>query len=299
MSNAFRTIGLTGRLRCEETAKTIQRIIAHLQQHQYAVVIDDQIVSILANTSYPTYPTQQIGQHCDVLIVIGGDGSLLSAARAVLPHNTPLIGINRGYLGFLTDIHPQQFATELDQILAGDYTQENRFLLQTQVITQDKKTHLDSVAGLNDVVLSPGKIAHLIHFDVYIDDQLMSHNRADGLIIATPTGSTAYALSAGGPILHPQLNAIVLAPMFPHTLGSRPIVVSGDSQVRIVIDERCEAEPNLSIDGQTRIPIPQGAHIHINKHTQSIRLIHPRSYHYFATLRQKLGWESKPQLGQR
>ncbi len=300
MASAFHTIGLIGRLRCEETTKVINSIVAHLQQRKYAVILDSDTASVLSTTTtYPTFPQHELGQHCDVIIVVGGDGSLLSAARAVLPHNTPLIGINRGYLGFLTDLHPQQFADELDQVLAGDYTEEQRFLLHTQITNGDKAHPLDCDTSLNDVVLSPGNVAHLIYFDVYINDELMCHNRADGLIIATPTGSTAYALSAGGPILHPQLDAIVLVPMFPHTLGSRPIVINGDSRIRIVVDKRCEAEPNLSMDGQQRVAVPRHAHIHIQKHPRCVRLIHPRSYHYFATLRQKLGWEAKPGLGQR
>lgn len=299
-SSPFQTIGLLGRLRCEETAKTITDIISHLSQCHYKLVTDPQTASVLSSTELvKIHPKEELGRHCDVVIVVGGDGSLLSAARAVLAHQTPLIGINRGYLGFLTDLHPQNFADELDQILAGHFRKEERFLLETTITDHADHTIATCDNALNDVVLAPGKMAHLIDFDVFINDEFMCHMRADGLIIATPTGSTAYSLSAGGPILHPQLQAIVLAPMFPHTLGSRPIVVSSNSHIHIVIDPACDSEPNISIDGQRRTPVPAGGHILIHKQATPVTLIHPLSYQYFATLRQKLGWEVKPHVGQR
>lgn len=295
MSTSFQTVGLIGRLSCEETAKTICNIIVHLKERGFGIAIDTDTATVLPNhLACQTYPKKELGQYVDLVIVVGGDGSLLSAARAVLPYDKPLIGVNRGQLGFLTDIHPEQFAEKLDAVLAGHYIEERRFLLQTTLYDIKNKNTLECDPALNDVVLSLGEIAHLIDFDVYINDQLMSHNRSDGLIIATPTGSTAYALSAGGPILHPKLDAIVLTPMFPHTLSSRPIVVSGNSQIKIVVDPSYEARPNISIDGQRRIPLEVQRHIHIQKHPQPIRLIHLKDYHYFATLRKKLGWERKP-----
>lgn len=299
MASVFQTIGLIGRLRCEETANTIEQIIKHLQKQITDIILDEETASIFPTiTRFRSLPRATLAESCDLVIVVGGDGSLLSASRAVLPYNTPLLGVNRGHLGFLTDIHPQHFASALDTILSGAYTLEKRFLLQTQLIDNNQQT-LSYDPALNDVVLSPGEVAQLIDFDVFVDGQLMCHSRADGLIVATPTGSTAYALSAGGPILHPQLNAIVLVPMFPHTLSSRPIVISGDSHIKIVINKRYEAESNLSIDGQRRIAVPNQSYITIEKHPQPLHLIHPKTYQYFDTLRQKLGWENKPGQSQR
>ena len=296
MASVFQTIGLIGRLRCEETANTIDKIIQHLQKQVADIVIDEETASVFPKmASVRCLPRATLAQSCDLVIVVGGDGSLLSAARAVLPYNTPLLGVNRGHLGFLTDVHPQHFASTLDAVLSGAYASENRFLLQTQLIDSNQKV-LSCDPALNDVVLSPGEVAQLIDFDIFVNGQLMCHNRSDGLIIATPTGSTAYALSAGGPILHPQLDAMVLVPMFPHTLSSRPIVISGNSHIKIVINKRYEAGSNLSIDGQRRVAVPNHSYITIEKHPQLLHLIHPNTYQYFDTLRQKLGWENK--LGQ-
>ncbi|EKD45091.1 MAG: inorganic polyphosphate/ATP-NAD kinase, partial [uncultured bacterium] len=191
-----------------------------------------------------------------------------------------------GQLGFLTDIHPDHLEKIAD-VLNGKLLLEKRFLLQA---TLSRK-----ILGmaLNDVVLLPGDTAQLIEFDTLINGNLVCEQRADGMIIATPTGSTAYALSAGGPILHPQLNAIALVPMFPHTLSSRPIVVEGDARIELIIRESNETSPCISCDGQTKISVKPGDRIQIQKTKKSLRLIHPNDYDYYATLREKLGWQMR------
>jgi NAD+ kinase len=216
---------------------------------------------------------------------------LLTAARLASEKNLPVLGINRGRLGFLTDIKPDEFS-EIEQIIKGYYREEKRFLLNADILSDKKVIHHQT--ALNDIVLLPGDVAHMIEFSIEIDGQLMCTQRADGLIVATPTGSTAYALSGGGPILHPQLDAVVLVPMFPHKLTSRPIVISGNSDIKISIDKTNETSPRLSADGEDYISLNTDHIIHIHKNKNPLTLIHPESYQYFSTLRTKLQWENKP-----
>lgn len=241
----------------------------------------------------PMIENGQLSQIDDLIIVVGGDGSMLSAARMAIKVNVPVIGINRGTLGFLTDISPDDMMPQLDKVFDGCYEEERRFLLQTRVY-DDNQTYFQGDA-LNDVVLSRGMETHLIEFDVFINEQYVSHYRSDGMILSTPTGSTAYALSSGGPILHPQLNAIVLVPMFSHSLSSRPIVVDSQSKIDLHISDKNEHELRISCDGHESKMVKPGQHVQIEKNAQQLRLLHPCDYHYYDTLRSKLGWESKYQ----
>ncbi len=229
----------------------------------------------------------------DLIVVVGGDGSLLSAARMATEVGAPVIGINRGHLGFLTDIMPHDIERLLAPVLAGNYEEEHRFLLHTTIHHQNQIDFEGN--ALNDVVLSRGNETHLIEFDVYIDQLFVSHFRSDGIILSTPTGSTAYALSAGGPIMHPQLNAMVLVPMFSHSLSSRPLVVSGEAQIDLQINISNEHALRISCDGHESHLVKTGQTVSIKKNQHQLRLLHPSDYHYYDTLRSKLGWESKHQ----
>lgn len=241
----------------------------------------------------PVLSREHMGEENDLIIVVGGDGSLLSAARMAIKVNAPVIGINRGRLGFLTDILPHDIDTQLDAVLNGNYEEEKRFLLHT-CIYDEKNSYFEGDA-LNDVVLSRGNETHLIEFDVYVNNQLVRHYRSDGMILSTPTGSTAYALSAGGPIMHPQLNAIVLVPMFSHSLSSRSLVIDGESKIVLKISEFNEHELRISCDGHESHLVKPGQKVSISKTPKQLRLLHPLDYHYYDTLRSKLGWESKHQ----
>lgn len=241
----------------------------------------------------PILARAQMNDTDDLIIVVGGDGSLLAAARMAIKSNTPVIGINRGRLGFLTDILPQDIEPQLNAVLGGEYEQEQRFLLHTTIY--DEQQNYFSGDALNDVVLSRGSATHLIEFDVFVNQQLVGHFRSDGLILATPTGSTAYALSAGGPIMHPQLNAIVLVPMFSHSLSSRPLVIDATAQIELHISLSNEHELRISCDGTDSQMVKPGQKVSIKKNSSQLRLLHPRDYHYYDTLRSKLGWESKHQ----
>ena len=276
----------------EGVNETLQRLIDFLKSLHIETFQDADTASCF-HLDIPTLARDAMGEKQDVIIVVGGDGSLLSAARMAIKINVPVIGINRGRLGFLTDISPNDIQTQLKAVLAGEYREERRFLLQTQIY-DDKTTYFQGDA-LNDVVLSRGKETHLVEFEVHIGKQFVSDYRADGLILATPTGSTAYALSAGGPIMHPQLNAMVMVPMFSHSLSSRPLVIDGHSSVHLTISERNEHDLHISCDGHESRLVKPGQRVTIEKNAQQLRLLHPLAYHYYDTLRIKLGWGTKPQ----
>ena len=271
--------------------ETLQRLIDYLKTQQIDIFLDCDTASSFDMT-LPTLAREAMGEKKDLIIVVGGDGSMLSAARMAIKVNVPVIGINRGRLGFLTDISPQDIETQLAAVLAGEYNEERRFLLQTR-IHDETSTYFQGDA-LNDVVLGRGKETHLIEFDVYINQQFVSHYRSDGLILATPTGSTAYALSAGGPIMHPQLNAIVMVPMFSHSLSSRPLVIDGQAIIELRISKKNESDLQISCDGHESRLVKPGQLVTIEKNDQQLRLLHPCEYHYYDTLRIKLGWGFKP-----
>src|SRR3989338_505383 len=283
--NTFQTIALIGRAG-KNIADTLDAVHDYLIQKKRAVLVEEISAHMMSKKSLNTFSDEKIPNEIDLMIVVGGNVSFLNASRLALPKDIPVLGINRGQLGFLTDIHPDHLEKIAD-VLNGKLLLEKRFLLQA---TLSRK-----ILGmaLNDVVLLPGDTAQLIEFDTLINGNLVCEQRADGMIIATPTGSTAYALSAGGPILHPQLNAIALVPMFPHTLSSRPIVVEGDARIELIIRESNETSPCISCYGQTKISVKPGDRIQIQKTKKSLRLIHPNDYDYYATLREKLGWQMR------
>lgn len=294
MAKSFQKIGLFSRSKHEGSAETIGKLIEFLKSQHLEIFIETETATQFAVIDIPIVPPSSIGQYCDLLIVIGGDGSLLQAVRHIIDDEIPVLGINRGRLGFLTDIHPDEVTIKISEILAGHYQEEKRFLLTAQAYHQD--AIIAEQDALNDVVLMQGDNPHLIEFEIYIDDLFVCSQRADGLITATPTGSTAYALSGGGPILHPSLDACVIVPMFPHTLSSRPIVINGNSCIKIVMSAKNVFPARLSCDGQKLIIIHPNDYFIIRKKHQQLRLIHPLDYQYFQTLRSKLQWGTK--LGQ-
>ena len=288
MPKSFHKIGLFAKHTSKTVADTLERLIQFLTNRDYAIVIETQSASLLAKNPYPTKDRETLGSDCDLVIVVGGDGSLLNAARAVVSYQVPVLGINRGRLGFLADILPDMLEEELTSILNGTYIKEQRFLLDGH-IERKGKTIAKNIA-LNDIVLYCGSVARMVDFEVYIDDHFVLRQQADGLVTATPTGSTAYALSAGGPILYPTLNAMTIAPLCPHTLSSRPIVVESNSQIKLVIMHNHNLSPKLSFDGQLHFDLEPGDEIYIQKHPFLLTLIHPTHHEYYMVLREKLGW---------
>lgn len=287
----FRNIGIIGRLKSNRVIETVKRLSRYLIEEGHHVILDDRIAEMMPGHGMQICKTSILGEVCDLVIVVGGDGSLLGAARALARFNTPVLGINRGRLGFLTDISPDDTMLEAVQaVLDGEYTEEKRFLLDAEVKRDGNP--IGSAAALNDVVLHPGKSARMIAFDLYIEGQFVYNLRSDGLIVSTPTGSTAYSLSGGGPIMHPCLDALVLVPMFPHTLSSRPIVVDGKSEIKIIVSQDLDIYPTVSCDGQNHISCAPGDALTIRKKAHKLKLIHPKGYNFYEICRTKLGWNS-------
>ncbi len=296
MATTFNTIGIIGRVRNPGVKETLKTLIDYLHKLDKKTLIDAETAEALQDSTLPTLERSKLGKSCDLVIVVGGDGSLLNAAHTLVNDEVPVLGINRGSLGFLTDIHPTELS-KIKNILAGEYILEHRFLLKASIEFHGNPLHPptgDSNA-LNEFALIPDAIPHMIEFEVYIDDRFVSSQRSDGMIFATPTGSTAYALSAGGPILHPELDAMVIVPMFPHTLSVRPIVISANKEVRVIVTPNNTTSPRLACDGQAYVKTPPGSHITITKTPQKLHLVHPLDYDYFETLRSKLHWGQKLQ----
>ena len=287
----FRNIGIIGRLGSTQVVDTIRRLKKFLLDRHLHVILDESIAELLPGHGLQVSSRKQLGEICDMVIVVGGDGSMLGAARALARYKVPVLGINRGSLGFLTDIRPDELETRVAEVLDGQYTVESRFLLETQV--RRKLEPIGQGDALNDVVLHPGKSTRMIEFELYIDGQFVSSQKSDGLIVSTPTGSTAYALSAGGPIMHPKLDAIVIVPMYPHTLSSRPIVVDGNSELKVVVASDMQIYPLVSCDGQNHFTCAPGDTLTIRKKAQKLRLIHPLEHNYYEVCRTKLGWGSR------
>ena len=235
LAKTFRNIGLIGRPDKSSVVDTLCLIHDHLISLGLHPVFDSETAKLVPYENSQTVSRALLGEVVDLVIVVGGDGSLLHAARALVKFNTPVLGVNRGRLGFLTDIKPTEVLFKLDQVLKGEFQLDRRFLLEMEV-RKNNEIIYDAIA-LNDVVLHSGKSVHMIDFDLNIDGRFVYRQHSDGLIVSTPTGSTAYALSGGGPILHPSMDAIALVPMHPHTLSSRPIVVGGQSEIKIQIRE--------------------------------------------------------------
>ncbi len=288
LESKFKRVGIIGKYTGKNIKKTISTITETLLQHNCAILTEHVAEEFLpTHIQYELINREIIGQAADLIIVLGGDGSLLSAARSIVENQTPIVGINRGTFGFLTDIPPKEIANKLAPILLGEYISEQRFMLHTKVIEENNLLH-NSVA-LNDVVLHSAGVSKMINFVVNINSEHAYQQRSDGLIIATPTGSTAYALSGGGPILHPQLDAIVLVPMHPHTLSNRPIVINSNHEITLNLSPQSHAA-QLSFDGQNSFNITENSQVTISRYSKQITLLHPKSYAYFSTLRNKLGW---------
>ena len=284
----FKKIAVIGKYPSSEEVKGIDdqliQLITHLSQKNIDLVIEEKTQKQIKLNKFKSLPLIEIGKQVDIAIVVGGDGTMLGVARTLIETGVPLIGINQGRFGFLADLNINSMFSSIDNILDGYYIQDNRMLIETTIERNNKKIY-ESFA-LNDIVIRSG--LRLIELEVIIDGRFVHTQRSDGLIVSTPTGTTAYALSAGGPILHPNLDAITIVPISPHTLSNRPIAVSGDSEILIKIVNMDEAY--ASIDGQIQIPLDKKDKIRIKKAKQYISILHPEDYCYFEMLRNKLNW---------
>lgn len=264
--------------------KDLLDLAQHLTKNNFEIWVEQHTAQHAEITDYQTLSLEQIGRTADLAIVMGGDGTMLSVARSLIEADVPLVGVNRGRFGFLTDLRAEHMLAEIDKIVAGEFIKEPRMLLATHVLRDGQVMH--SGYALNDVVIKSG--LRLIELEVEIDHKFVYKQRSDGLILSTPTGTTAYALSAGGPILHPNLEAISIVPICPHTLSNRPIAVNSASKIEVTLVQFSEA--HLSIDGQMQIDLEIGDKIAVQRAEKNVFLLHPANYCYFDMLRNKLNW---------
>ena len=287
----FRNIGLIGRVGNERVIESVKTLKEFLVARGHTVILEEEIANVLPDHGLQVSTRRLIGEACDLVIVVGGDGSMLGAARDLARHDVPLLGVNRGGLGFLTDVSPEEVEAKVAEVLEGKYSIEKRFLLDVMVVRNGEP--IGKGSAFNDIVVSSGEVARMIEFETWIDDQFVYNQRADGLIIATPTGSTAYSLSAGGPIMHPKLDALSLLPMFPHSLSSRPIVVDGNCEIKIALGSFNQINPVVSCDGHVKITAQPGDTVFIRKKPHKLKLIHPLDHNFYAVCRDKLRWGNK------
>ncbi len=285
----FSTIGLFSKGNDERISLALKTLHNFFKQHNFPIYVDKTSSKFLG---LKASDNKEIVANIDIAIVVGGDGTLLKIGRFLSQYNIPIIGINLGRLGFLVDISPDQIISQLHDIFKGKYISEARALLHAKAYRGN--TLLGESSALNDIVVHVRNDIRMIEFNTHIDGKFVNRQRADGIVIATPTGSTAYSLSGGGPILHPGLDAVVLVPICPHTLSNRPIVVSSKGVIEISLCESRAVNSRVSFDGQANIELQAGDKVVISQAEHKLVLIHPEGYDYYAILRNKLGWSVAP-----
>ncbi len=288
----FKTIGLIGKYSDPDVGGAIRVLAGHLESRGRAVMIDADTARLIAGPGLERGDLAEIGRRCDLAIVVGGDGTLLHAARALADFEVPLVGVNLGHLGFLTDIPPARMNETITRILDGDCVVEERALL-TASVSRDGEPLWEGDA-LNDVVIHKWNSARMIGLETWLDGRYLNMLRADGVIVSTPTGSTAYALSAGGPLVEPTLDALLIVPVCPHTMSNRPIVIAGGTRIEVVVCDGRRDHAQLTCDGQDSQPLRHGDRIRITRKDKPIRLLHPAGHDHYELLRAKLRWAENP-----
>jgi NAD+ kinase len=286
MQAAFKAVALIGKITNPEIRGQTVALAQFLVQRDIRIFIEEKTAAAFDIHGYATLPIDTIGAQADLAIVLGGDGTMLTAARALLEYEIPLVGINRGSFGFLTDICAEDMLDALERILAGEYTLKHRVMLGGTLMRDGEI--VSRGRAFNDVVVSKGMLARLIELEVTINGEFVHRMRTDGLIVSTPTGTTGYALSAGGPILHPGLDAIALVPICPHTLSNRPFAISSDSTVEITVIHADDARAHF--DGQLHAELQKGDKVVVRRLDKAITLLHPHGHSYYTMLRDKLNW---------
>ena len=291
MSAKFRNLALVGKYQSPDVAASVMTIARFLRERGLMVWIEQGTASSIGGAGdFPVSSYEHIGGEADLAVVIGGDGTMLHTARRLVEYGVPLAGVNLGRLGFLTDIALNDAQRGLGEIIEGRYTEESRFMLDAEVLRGG--TRVFHTLALNDVVVNKGDLGRMIEFDLSIDGEYVYTQRSDGMIVSTPTGSTAYAMSANGPILHPSVGGIALVPLCPHALTARPITLP--DHCRIDIELLPPQDARVHFDGQARFDLRAGDVVRMTRSAQSLRLLHPESYSYFAMLREKLHWSATP-----
>ncbi len=282
----IRTVGIA----CKPISKVVCRVVppllAWLRERNVETVVDKETQACI-DAGLSGLPRESMGDKIDLLMVLGGDGTLLAAARALGGHEVPILAVNLGALGFLTSVTLDELYPVLEQVLAGKHRTSTRMMLEAAIIHNGKPG--EARTALNDAVVNKSAMARMLDFDVHIDGIHVGHYRADGLIVSTPTGSTAYSLAAGGPILHPDLDAFVITPICPHMLTNRPLVISASARVEVSISPG-EEPPYLTLDGQTGVQLAPSDRVTVAKSTHKVKLVRPMDKNYFEILRSKLRW---------
>ncbi len=299
----LRTVALVGRQESPEVADSIAALAAFFTSHGIVVLVETetaiqaaQVIEKSALVGAECADFAQIGQSADLVVVVGGDGTMLHAARQLARFDLPLVGINQGRLGFMTDIARSDMLAAMTQLMAGAFDQEERLLLDASVVFGGASANWQPQSNLafNDVVIDKGATGRMIEFELRVDEEFIYSARADGLIICTPTGSTAYALSANGPILHPKLGGIALVPLCPHALSNRPITLPDSAKIEVLLVQGANARAHF--DGQETVDLMPGDSVCLERSPHRVRLLHPPGYSYFAMLRQKLHWSEGPSI---
>jgi len=292
MKKEFNVVAIVARRLTDRILESITKIDSLLNKMGIQTLLEEKVLSALKlNRGNGVVTRAELGGVADLVIVVGGDGSILGVSRDLAGSGVPVVGVNRGSLGFLAAIAPGDIEEKFEQILSGDYSIEDHFLLEAQVFRDD--VLVSSSTALNDVVVNPSSMSRMMEFDLLVNEEFVYNQRSDGIIVASPTGSTAYSLSAGGPIMHPRLDAVVVVPMFPHTLTSRPLVVSGDSTVMVRIIDAAEGAPQLSCDSQINLPLEVGDVVKVGKSKEPLNLLYPAGHSFYESCRSKLDWASR------
>lgn len=287
MARRFDTIALTGKRDDETVAESLRLLAAHLQKRDREILAEQSIADTLEPLAIRSTPLDEICAKADVMVAIGGDGTMLFATGLVAASGVPLLGINRGRLGFLTDVGTERMLESVDEILDGRFVEERRIMLEAQITGVDTPA---SGFALNDVVLQKRDTGRMIDFETWIDGRYVNTHAGDGLVVATPTGSTAYALSGGGPIMHPTMDAIAMVPICPHTLSDRPLVVPAEADIDIRVIERGDSHPEVTCDGRLLGFLAPDGCLAVRRAAHAAILIHPLDHDYFRILRSKLHW---------
>ncbi|MEO7206064.1 MAG: NAD(+)/NADH kinase [Steroidobacteraceae bacterium] len=295
MPQVFESVALVGNAKDLRVAECMLGLAAHFQVRGVPVLVDPGVGLAFKAGSVVLCPEQSFATRADLIVAIGGDGTLLYAARLVAGHSVPLLGVNRGRLGFLTDVSPASMLEDVDTVLAGGYTEDRRSLLAARL--ESHNGQMARALALNDVVVNKWETGRTMDFETSINGRFVNSHGGDGMVIATATGSTAYALSCGGPIVEPDLDVWVLAPISPHTLSDRPIVVRAGSKIALRMSDRFDSRAQVTCDGTVLGDLEQGDNLYVESADTQITLLHPPGYDYYRLLRSKLHWGRGAQNG--
>jgi NAD+ kinase len=284
----FQTVGVIGKRNDARVVPTLRAVTTHLARRGCEVLVERASAAAVRGRAARAVSREALARQADLAIVIGGDGTLLDAGRTLAPAGVPILGVNAGRLGFMVDVAPADVRSALDEVLKGRYVREPRLMLSA-VVRRGRRARGPFLA-INDVVMRNQAAVRMLEFETWLGDEFISLHRADGLIVATPTGSTAYALSGGGPVMHPGLDALAVVPICPHTLSDRPVVIGADRPVRVVLGGARGTRAMCTCDGQANVAVNAGDSVEITRSNHVLELVHPKNYKYFNILRNKLHW---------